>query len=546
MRLSLLAISLHLVAATLAAQIPDEARSASRAIQTSAIEAHMRFLADDLLEGRETGTRGYDVAARYVAAQLQAVGVAPAGDKGTWYQAVPLRKAEIVKKESSLSLKKAGEAAVTLAEDDFSLTPDYLQTSTKISASVVFVGFGIAASELGYDDYAGVDVRGKIVAILSGAPSTFLATTRAHYSSSFVKAETAAAHGARGIITLRPPAAEKRYPWERFVKQARPGMRWLGTDKVPGRTVPQIQATVTLGRRAAEALFAGAPRSLDDVFKMEEGPVRPSSFPLAVEASIRITTRHSEVESMNVVGLLKGRDSALAAETIIYTAHLDHVGLATTPVGADSINNGAMDNASGIAALLEVARAFSALPKATRRSIMFLAVTGEEKGLLGSDYFATFPTIARERMVGNINMDMFLMLFPMRDVVVYGYDHSSMARQVDHAVRELGIKRIADPAPEETIFVRSDQYSFVRAGIPALAIGEGVDAGASKVKGADLVRAWRRDRYHQVSDDLNQPIDFGAGTSFAKLNFLIGYLAASQDKRPTWNEGDFFGTRFSK
>lgn len=547
MRRSFIALAvLASTALSLDGQQPDESRRAMEMIGPKAIEAHMRFLADDLLEGREAGSRGHEIAARYVAAQFQACGLEPAGRNGSWFQPVPLRKSEIVSAESSVVLRRKGKEIRLKADEDYVLNPSYVDETSVVSAPVVFAGFGVSAPELGYDDYSGIDVRGRIVAYLYGAPASFSTSTRAHYSSSQVKGEAAASRGAVGVLLLRPRGYEERAPWAGLVRQAKKGgMRWLGPKGEPGRVFPSIKASVTLSRAGAESLFEGAATSLDAVLAMETGPARPNSFLLPAEISVRTMNRHTAVESRNVMGLLRGSDPKLSAQTVVYTAHLDHIGI-TAAVNGDEINNGAFDNASGSAALLEIAKAFSSMPKKPRRSILFVAVTAEEKGLLGSDFFAQFPTVKEDTLVANINMDMFLMLFPFRDSVVLGYENSSLAQQVDAAAREMKLKLTPDPTPEEVSFVRSDQYSFIRTGVPAIAAGEGIDAGSSGKSGSEQVRIWLRTRYHQPSDDLDQPIDFASGARYAQFNFLIGYLVAQQETRPSWNKGDFFGTRFGK
>jgi Zn-dependent M28 family amino/carboxypeptidase len=250
------------------------------------------------------------------------------------------------------------------------------------------------------------------------------------------------------------------------------------------------------------------------------------------------------MESPNVAGLLRGSDPRIRDEVVVFTAHLDHLGIGE-PVNGDSIYNGALDNASGSAALLEVARAFARLPKPPRRSVLFLAVTAEEKGLLGSDYFAEYPTVPSERIVANLNLDVLAMLYPLRQVVPMGAEHSTLEATVKRAASQMGIELGPDPFPEEVFFVRSDQYSFVRRGVPSLFLFWGFKSD-SGVDAAARFREWGRTRYHTPQDDLSQPMDLEAGARHAQINFLVGLDVANADGRPAWKPGDFFGRTFGR
>jgi Zn-dependent M28 family amino/carboxypeptidase len=288
-----------------------------------------------------------------------------------------------------------------------------------------------------------------------------------------------------------------------------------------------------------QALFRGAPQTLEQVFEAAERG-ETNSFDLAWRASMRSQSEHSNVRSENVVAVLAGSDPQLRSEYVIYTGHLDHLGVGE-PQDGDRIYNGAFDNASGIAVMIEVARAFRSLPKAPKRSLVFLAVTAEEKGLLGSKYFAEFPTVPATDIVANINLDMFLMLHPLKDIVAFGAEHSSLEKNVLHATKRLGVELTPDPMPEEVIFVRSDQYSFVRKGVPAVFLTAGFKGATPD---GPTGPEWIRDRYHSQRDDMDQPMDLQSGVDFTRLNILIGYEVANDKARPRWNEGDFFGELF--
>ena len=521
----------------------DDADRVLDQIHPQALRAHIQFLADDLLEGREAGTRGYQLAANYVAAQFAALGLQPAGSDGGYFQPVPLRTFEAVGSECSLVVIRDGKELALTYGKDFAMAGDPLRAETSVTAPVVFVGHGVTAPEAGYDDYAGVDARGKIVVLLQGAPASLPHNQRAYYSSSEVKWENAVAHGAVGLLGFMTPEAEKRLGWETLVALVSSGgMRWLDQAGTPRPVSPEIRGTALLSAAALEALFEGASASLATVLAdIRAGKPHPLELP--VQVKLRVVSRHGQLQSPNVVAVLPGSDPNLRQEYVVYTAHLDHLGVGP-PVEGDAIYNGATDNASGTAMLLEMARAFASLRQRPRRSVLFLAVTAEEKGLLGSDYFVHYPTIPVEGLVANVNLDGALMLHPLHDVVAFGAEHSSLAGVVEQAAHHLGLELSPDPMPEQVLFVRSDQYSFVRRGVPSVFVVEGLKTGDPKGDGRALLTEWMETRYHTPQDDLSQPLDFEAGATFARVNFLIGYLVANQTPRPQWNAGDFFGEKF--
>lgn len=532
-------------ASTPAAALDPGVRRALPTIRGDALRGHMRFLADDLLEGRGTASRGYDIAARYVAAQFEAAGLEPGGERGSWLQTIPLRRLDADRRAARLALVRGGRERLLVHDTDYLIGSDPVHAQARVDAPLAFAGFGITAPELTYDDYAHVDVKGKVVVLLSGAPPTFPPDQRAYYSSNLIKNRLAAAKGAIGIITVRTPVDEARGPWERSVLQSRlPGMRWLDRDGVPSESHASLQLFATMSRPGARALFAGSPVPLARVFATADSG-RAQGFDLAgtrVRAATR--TRHRRVSSPNVVGMLEGGDPRLRGEYVVYTAHLDHLGIGA-PVKGDSIHNGAYDNATGIGALIEVARAFAALPKLPRRSILFVAVTAEEKGLQGSDYFARMPTVAKDAIVANINMDMFLMLEEMPGVIVFGGEHSSLGPMAERAARAVGLAPTPDPSPEEVVFIRSDQFPFVRQGVPAVFP---VLTGANRVAPGDSLsplQRWRRTVYHSPQDEMGQPMHFESGAKFIRMQFVLGHEVANAAARPTWNRGDFFGEMFA-
>ena len=521
----------------------DAGASAMQVISPEAIEAHIRFLADDLLEGRYTGQRGYDIAARYVVAQFRMLGLAPAGVDGTYYQPVAFRESVLVPEQSGMTLTRDGRSSELVLYEDYVLSPTAAATAIEVSAPLAFVGYGVSAPDLGHDDYAGIDVEGKVVAYLSGAPESFPSNQRAYYSSGATKREEANSRGAVAVVSFTSPD-DVRFRWDVTVNRSRSSsLASLDESGEPLERAPAIRGSASLNHSGAAALFAGSPVPIEDVVAAAESGTL-ESFDLPSTVTIRTTSRHSELASANVVARLPGSDPSLADEHVVYVAHIDGLGMGD-PVDGDGIYNGAHDDASGVAIMIEVARAFTTLPEAPRRSVVFLGVTGEERGLLGSDYFARNPTVPGE-LVANFSLDMPFLFHPLLDIVPYGAEHSTMSEAVQEAAEHLGIGIGPDPIPEQVLFIRSDHFSFIRQGVPALFIKSGFETGDPSIDGAKINADWRVDYYHRPSDEADQAFDFGAGVSHGHVNFLTGYLIASADERPRWNEGDFFGGLFGR
>ncbi len=521
--------------------VPDSVLSA---IRPEALRAHMDFLADDLLEGRGTGTRGYLIAARYVASEMEAAGLRPAGDDGSFFQRVPFRRAQIVNRGTSLSLDLPKGRKKLVPYEDFVAMPGLLSEHSDAEGRAVYVGYGVSAPERSHDDYARVDVRGKVAVCVLGAPASFPADERAFHSSTTLKTRTAAAHGAVALLTLIPPEAEKRRPFARFAaNHDRVSMDWMEGNE-PGDTAPGIQARAVLSRRGAEALFSGAPRTLQAAFD-ETAQAKVDSFDLPARVRLRVESRHSAFDSPNVLGLLPGSDPELSKEVVVLSAHLDHLGIGV-PRDGDSIYNGALDNASGVSGILEIARALAALPRPPRRSILFAAVTGEEKGLLGAEYWTRHPTVARGEIVADLNVDMFLTLFPVKDVVVLGGEHSSLGAVAVGLAPRLGLEVAPDPFPEESLFIRSDHYTFVEQGIPSIMLACGLRSGDPRIDGAGSYRSWMAAIYHSPQDDMKQAIDFDSAAKVARLYLLIAARVADDARRPAWSAGDFFAGKFAR
>jgi Zn-dependent M28 family amino/carboxypeptidase len=530
-----------------AAQTAPKAKPKSAVVAASftpspaAIKAHMTFLADDLMEGREAGTRGYDIAANYVASQYAQLGVKPAGDNGSYLQQVPLTASRSAS-EGGVSYTGAdGKSGALTFGEDYLPAAQPSKTEVLLTAPLVFVGYGVVAPERGRDDYAGLDVKGKIVVILSGAPSGFQTEERAHYGNAGVKRVEAAKHGAVGVLTMPTTSSEKRRPFARGVAGYQEWrMNWRDAQDVPYVRGGDAPSLVTLSLKGAAKLFTGAPAALETVLATAETPDGlVKGFALPTQATIQLKTEIEKRQSSNVAGLIEGSDPALKAQVVVLSAHLDHLGITTHGKDADKINNGALDNASGVATLLEVARGFKEARTKPKRSILLLAVTAEEKGLIGSEYFAHNPTVPKANLVADVNLDMPILLYDFQDVVAFGADRSSIGPAVARAAGRVGVSLSPDPLPDEGLFTRSDHYRFVEQGVPSVFLMTGFKNGGEKG-----FKDFLATHYHKPSDDLSQPINYQAAARFALVNYEIARELADAPARPTWNKGDFFGNLF--
>ncbi len=545
-RIALLSLALALAAcqraAPPAAQAPvKETYDATASADARRIEADVRFLADDLLEGREAGTRGYDLASLYVAQRLRAIGLAPAGEDGGYFQRVPMLRGVTQVEGNGFTIVRDGAERALPFRDAFLPGINFNEPKASVEAPAVFVGQGVYAPELGHDDFAGVDVKGRIAVMFNGAPARFDNDRRAFHSSRRTKAEELVRRGAIGVVVVQTDDEEKQSPWTRSAGNwNRPGMRLRGEDGKGIDTWPKLRVTATVSAASADAVLSAGGRTAKQLFQ-DLRDVKLRAFDLPGTLRLASHTAITPVDSRNVVARLAGSDPALKHENIVFSAHLDHVGVGA-PVDGDAIYNGALDNALGIAVMLEAANRLAHDATAPKRSVLFVAVTAEEKGLLGAEWFARHPTVPAGSLVANVNMDMPILLAPTSDVVPIGLEHSTLQPLVQQAAKEIGVSLSPDPSPEEVVFVRSDQYAFIRAGVPAVYLDggyTGVDGDAKAIQDAFL-----RERYHQPGDDLSQPIQWSDAARLAKLNARIGRLIADAPQRPAWNAGDFFGEKF--
>jgi hypothetical protein len=522
-----------------AASINDRVNAPLPADQ-SAMKAHVMFLASDAMRGREAGSHEYDIAAQYVAAQFYAAGLRPAGDDGGYLQKVPLIGYKLADKGNFVWTPAGGQPQTLVFGQDFVPAPNPAKAETSLSAPIVFVGYGIVAPDYKRDDYRGVDVKGKIVAYIGNAPADYDGEERAFFSSAPTKARIAAEHGAIGVIQIESPRSGRgAAPFAATVQQwERERVTWARDDS---RASPDGAPLLgTLSMAAASRMFAGARTSWDQVRKAADSDKAAfSPVPLKGILSVAIKTDTRPMPSSNVIAMIPGSDPRLKDEVVILSAHLDHIGVGRPDKTGDTINNGAEDNAIGIASLIEEAKRFAASGKPPRRTVMFLAVTAEEKGLVGSDYFANHPTVPLKSIVADVNLDMPLITYPFEDMVVFGAERSTLGPIVERAVASVGVSMSPDPMPEEGIFVRSDHFRFVQKGIPSVFLWPG-QKGPGKAAWADFMA----NHYHQPSDEISQPLDWAQGVRFVTVNYTIAREIADNDERPRWNKGDYFGSYF--
>lgn len=498
-----------------------------------AFRAHVTFLGDDLLEGREAGTRGYDLAARYVASQFAVLGLRPAGADSGWYQPIEFVRFPV---DPQASVTIGGRRLVQGREIAF--RPSLAASPLSAEAPLVFAGYGLDMPARGYDDYAGLDVRGRIVVVLSGTPTGTPSDVAAHLNAD--KRRMAAARGAIGMIVVRTRADAARVPWRRVAESSRPTTTWIGADGAPFNDRDSLGFAATIDPDTAEALFAGAPQPLAAVLDeaAREGG-RPRGFALRETARVeRAAVQPIRFASANVVGMIPGSDPALAERPMLLMAHLDGLGVRAPREGdaanADRIRNGAMDNSTGVATLIEVARQFMRDGARPRRPILLAAVTAEEMGLVGAEFLAHNPVGGRIAAV--VNLDMPVLTYPFSDVIAFGAEHSTLGPIVRSAAARMNVALTADPLPQEGLFTRSDHYKFVREGVPSVFLMTGF-AG----EGRERFTRFLADNYHSPRDDLSLPFDWQAGARFARLNYLIAREIADSPEAPRWYADSFFG-----
>lgn len=503
-----------------------------------ALERDVRILADDNMEGREAGTRGYAAAAGYVAGRFAALGLEPGGDNDTYFQAVPMRKYGDAR-DPVVTITKGRETIRPEAFVEFYGGGGSQVEKGVVEGDLVFIGYGLDLPERGRNDFDGVDLNGKIAVRAYGAPGYLNTEERAHLRSTIGK--RLSERGAIGSILLWTPQINKIINFENASKSARgdSSMTWLDAEGNAYTSAPNLRGSAVLSPEISRQLLAGEDFDYDALVEAEqaEDPQIPS-FAMGARATIDFESTFEAITSNNVIAILPGTDPALANQYVVLTGHLDHEGIKETPEqGDDEIYNGAMDNATGIASMIEVARLLKGNPP--RRPVMFVALTAEEKGLVGSEYHAANPIVPKEHIAVNLNLDMPIVTYPFTDVNAFGAERSNVFPHVKAAVEAAGLTLSPDPEPEQGLFVRSDQYSYVKQGVPAIYLKTGF-AGV----GREAQTAFRTQHYHQASDEADL-VDYEQLGRFTEVNYQIADAVANMDERPAWLPGDFFGTTFN-
>jgi hypothetical protein len=493
--------------------------------------SHVQVLADDKMEGRNTGSEGHRKAAQFVSTEFERAGLKPAGTSG-YIQPVEFAVRKLDEPASSLAIVRKGRVTPLVLGDDasFSLRADL---APDVDAPAVFVGFGLVVPEKGIDDLAGLDLKGKIAVFLTGGPSSIPSALKAHYSSAAERWKAMQKAGAIGLASIPNPRSMD-IPWERARLARLNPMMSLADESASESRGEQFAINVNPAR--AEELFAGSGHTFAEILKLADADQKLPRFPLGLNFRAHVKIDRSRVESQNVAGLRPGEDPALKNEYVIFSAHLDHLGMGE-PINGDRIYNGAMDDASGVASLIEIATLMKEANAHLKRSVLFLAVTGEEKGEQGSLYFATHPTVPKSAIVADINMDMFLPLFPLKYLEVQGLAESTLGDDIRAVCAKAGVQVQADKEPDKNRFIRSDQYSFIKQGVPALAFKFGWIPGSPEEK---TFQDWIKNRYHAPSDDLSQPVDKTAAAQFNRILLDLGERVANAKDRPHWKPDSFF------
>ena len=517
--------------------VSGSVKKAMDQIDTLTIRNHIAYLADDKLKGRLPGTEGYQMAVDYVIDQYKKIGVQPGGDPGQYTQKLFLRKTVVQNSSAKAALKDPiGNVDSLVFGKDFMPVPHPLSAQASGEGKLVFVGYGVDIPGL-YSDYEGVEVKGKVVVFVAGVPDGIPASTLvSHFSSPGNKMNTAFAKGAVGTILVTLGA---NFSNSNPVLQSNVALNPEKTTAYGRGFVGNLGFALNGSRSFLTGLFLNSGKNLNQVLADIKAR-KNSSFEFPYTFSASYSNTHSEFESYNVIGLIPGTDPKLKNEYVVHSAHLDHVGIGR-PENGDSIFNGAHDNASGVASLLEIARVYVNGKAKPKRSVLIVMVTAEEMGLVGSACFAANPSVPKSSIVANVNTDMPTVIAPLLSVVPLGAEHSSLMSNVKFAADYLGLDVEKDPEPEQNRFVRSDQYSFVVSGIPALHIKYG---NKSNIPGFDLdkfVKEWRAKYYHRAADGMDGIFNFTAAKTYVQLNFLISYSIANTPAKPIWNEGDLFG-----
>jgi hypothetical protein len=509
--------------------------------------AHVQKLADPSMHGRLTGSEDFLRAAAYVVDQFKADGLTPAGVDGGWYQPVHFDVQRVVAEKSSLSLV-VGDKTVPLVIGEDAILGTRSAQIGKVDAPLVFIGYGLHLPDSNYDDFNSPEVpwsalKGKIVVCINGGPADLSGALKSFARTSpFAKALRDA--GAVGVISIPTPKSMD-FGWQRIASSAsQPGMRLAvapDADSVAAKhpalaDYHEPVFTATFNPAQAEKLFAGTGHTFAEMLALADAQKPLPHFPLGKAIKATVVGETSHVVSPNIVAELKGSDPELAGQYVLVSAHLDHLGIGA-PINGKTVYSGAMDDASGVATVLETAKTLSRAKIAPKRSMLFVIFTAEEKGLLGSRYYAGHPTVPSNAIDADLNLDMFMPIFPLKKLHVQGLDESTLRDDAKRVGEEHGIVIAPDPEPDRNSFVRTDQYSFVQAGVPALAMKFGWTMGSPEYK---AWRAWLAQRYHSTDDDLTQPVDLVAAAQFNAFFADLARTVADDPNRQHYLDTSFF------
>ncbi|WP_340586760.1 M28 family peptidase [Erythrobacter alti] len=535
------ALAAFAIASPVAAE--DDATSQNPITDRATLESDVRTLADDAMEGREAGTPGYDMAADFVANRFHSLGLQPGGDDGTWFQNFSLVRHSAAD-DAGLSIVGADGARMkAIYGHDFVggglASAGDADGRGRVNAEMVFVGYGLDMPELGHDSFAGVDLQGKVAVWVFDMPEGMDPLLAMHMQQA--GADRFAAQGAVGSILLWTPELSLLVNWTRgrnfFGRTS--STTWVGPDGVAHDGAGDMEFQLVASPEMSRQIMAGQAFDMDAIALAQANEMASMpSFEMGARARVSYANqREPLLDTSNVIAIQPGTDPAFADQYVVVSAHLDHVGVEPGHgEDNDRLFNGAMDNASGVATMMEMARLIAAEP--TRRPVMFVALGAEEMGLLGSSYHAANPGLTDGHLAVNVNVDMPILTWPFSDVVAFGADRSNIFPQVSAAVGEYDLKLVPDPNPDEGFFFRSDQYSYVQAGIPAVYVDLGFGNGGEAAQ-EDFLGA----HYHQPSDEAFR-IDYEQLGRFADIAYLVARNVGNMDDRPAWLAGDFFGDTF--
>jgi len=493
---------------------------------------HVKVIADDSMEGRETGSLGLRKAEAYAVEQLKRAGLEPAGTDG-FYQNIQFVQRQIDEKNSYAFLSKDGQSTAVALGDDAYFSTRVEGSDKEVNAPLVFAGNGLQVPESHLDELAGLDLKGKVVVYLAGSPATVPGSLAAHYGGLAQRWKAYASAGAVGIIVIPNPASMD-IPWSRMsLNRAHPSMDLADPEF---NEVAGLKVAMIFNPASADALFDGSGHNFAEVAALARDRKKLPLFALAVSLKAQAAIEKAQIESANVVAKLTGSDPRLKNEYVVLSAHIDHVGIGE-PVNGDRIYNGAMDDGSGTAAVLDIAASLKRHPEKLKRSVIFLLVTAEEKGLLGSKYFVARPTVDAKAIVADINIDMFLPIVPLKVLRVQGINDSTLGDEVTAIAKSSGVKAAPDPEPLRNLFVRSDQYNFIRHGIPSVIMDVFYEANSPE---AQTFKDWLTERYHAPSDDTDQPVDLHSAALYEQIVRRLLVETANDAQRPQWKADSFF------